>query len=223
MKEKGESTKLDFIKRLSLLEKRGTCIYIRAVISQAVFRLVKKNMKIARRNEDKLTDELSDEVTRYVYYEITNQVWEFHEGQLQEDDAQNLLDHITMCFCHTFPRLDINDLIAKLDEYKEAKEVSNQYERFSRNLLDIVGTDDITLFAEITLLVADMIAHFCTVEIRQQFEISEELTEETIRDFWANYFHARDMEYMKRMTKEFFLAYTVTSKKRAELQNPNIG
>ena len=172
-------------KELPTLTKRGICIYIldRDIISRIskdLFTLLEKRAFIFKKKlpQEKST-KIMKEVASYVYFETVKQVWVYHEGDLPEDDARQLLDVISRYFS-----IHIDNLTEKLQEYRKAE---NPIEHISRNIQKIVEHRDVR---EQFLIAAEFAAWTGNPEynlfdcIREVFKLSDAEMAERIEDFF---------------------------------------
>jgi len=202
-------------KRLSLelssLEKRAACIYIHgafviAQLFQKLFDYFEKGKTedgVNRRGEmRKLSAEeangIAKEVASYIYFSTVKQVWEYRTGGLSEDDAKELLDHISTLFCTTYylgidslqglekhERVKNPMLQGKLEEYGR---VENPMEQFSRNILKALKEKDMRDLMVIVIMVTATDMYTLLPGISRMFTLSESEMAGLIEDYFMNYY-----------------------------------
>jgi len=133
-------------KKLSLLEKRGICVYIHnltniSAVLKKLFDLFKG--KAAQEKSGKLSREewkIADEVAAYFHFITVNQIWGLHSWGLSKDDAYMVLDTATSYLFNVF---HIANHDKKLKEYRNMIEngIESSLGHLSENIINIVKED----------------------------------------------------------------------------------
>lgn len=171
-------------KDLSLLSKRGICIYVQCAfvinhLLNRLFRFFDERHKLSREHDTQLMKELAS----YVYFETVKQMWEYQEGSLSEKDAREVLDVVSTCFFHTY---GLDNLEEKLTEYQSAE---NPTYVVGRNIVrTVTGSSDIRDMMMVSIDITAAMIHVFFDELRRMFELSEADMAELIEDFFVNHY-----------------------------------
>ncbi len=194
-----EISKQDFDpKRLTPLDKRGVCLYLKGVevIGFAVRGLIDyfENGKLGGEPKHstaankKLSQQeiaaLAKEMACYFCFEIVKQVWHDRVGELCEDDTDRVLNIVTSHISFSY---DVADLTEKLDLYGDG---SNQFEAAARNIRKIVRGDveDADEAKELSVLVSGITIYMLHEGLKSMFELSESQMFDSINDFFTKYY-----------------------------------
>ena len=175
------------------LEKRGKCLFIQGAYT--AYELVVKKIRpilegkgtISQAEPIELTDEqffkIAKELASYIYYEIAARIWEYKWGDLNDNDAQKVLDFAAREFVQSFHIQNINK---KLDEYRQAH---NHLYCASTNIMEIAGNkDDVGELMESFITIAAGIKFVLTERMKATFKMTEKEMTELIEAFYSNIF-----------------------------------